>query len=221
MKIVCVFGDDTVNSYKRFSHIIDEIKKRGWEYISISPTNPISEVLASSSLFSTERLISVTDAQKISVKEYTWLSSHSQEHEGRLLLYFSASIPAAAKKLLPKDTVFEEFKLRKELFSFLETVVPNRGVALVTQFHEIIKTDAPELVLALLSRQIRDLAWVKTGGHGLTLPPWRMQKLTRQAQKFSVEQLTQFVSDLAEADIKSKTGLGELTLLLDLVFIKL
>jgi DNA polymerase III delta subunit len=45
--------------------------------------------------------------------------------------------------------------------------------------------------------------------------------LQNQAAKFSLEKLTQFVRDVSEADIKSKSGQGELTQLLDLIFIKL
>ncbi len=221
MKIVCVFGEESLGSYKRFSHIVDTTKKRNWEHLDVLPTHSLSEVLASGSLFSNERLITAHDAQKISIKDYEWLSKHNSEYEGRLLLYFPNTIPAAVKKLLPKDTVYEEFKQKKELFMFLESIEPNRGQLLIKQFHRIIETDAPELVLAMLGRHVRDLAWVKSGSIGLAAPPWRLQKLTRQAQKFSSDKLKQFIHDLSDADIKSKSGGGDITLLLDIIFIKL
>lgn len=219
MKIVCIYGDDTLSSYKRFTHIVAEIKKRGWEHLAAS--NSLSETLASGSLFSTERLVSATNASKISVKEYTWLDKHNDEYEGRLLLYFQASVPAAIKKLLPKETTYEEFKLKKELFGFLEMVAPGRGELLLKQFHKIIETDAPELVLAMLARQLRDLAWIKMDPKSMNIPDWRKRKLQNQATKFSLEKLQQFVSDVSDADIKSKRGQGEIVQLLDLIFIKL
>ncbi len=219
MKIVCIHGDDSLSSYTRFVHIIEEIKKRGWEHLSANTS--LSETLASGSLFSTERLVSASNASKISIKEYTWLNKHNSEYEGRLLLYFQGSLPAAIKKLLPKETTYEEFKLKKELFGFLEMVAPGRGELLVKEFHKIIKIDAPELVLAMLARQLKDLAWVKIDPKSLTIPDWRKRKLQNQATKFSLEKLQQFVHDVSEADIKSKTGQGEIVQLLDLLFIKL
>lgn len=219
MKIVCIFGDDTVNSYTRFAHIIEEIKKRGWEHLSANTS--LSETLASGSLFTSERLVSASNASKISAKEYTWLNKHNDEYEGRLLLYFQGIVPAAIKKLLPKTATYEEFKLKKELFGFLEMVSPGRGALLVKEFHKIIETEAPELVLAMLARQLRDLAWLKTDPTSMNVPDWRKRKLQSQATKFSLEKLKQLVSDVSEADIKSKSGQGELVQLLDIVFIKL
>lgn len=219
MKIVCIYGDDTLGSYKRFAHIIAEIRKRGWEHLPVNSS--LSETLASGSLFSTERLISASNASKISTKEYTWLHKHNDEYEGRLLLYFHGSVPAVIKKLLPKTTTYEEFKLKKELFEFLEMLAPGRGGFLLKQFHKIIETDAPELVLAMLARQLRDLAWIKMDPKSMNIPDWKKRRLQNQAAKFGLEKLQQLVSDVSEADIKSKSGQGEIVQLLDLIFIKL
>ena len=221
MKIVVIFGDDNVASRERYFKIIDGIKKRGWEHVPLrsEAKGGIAEQLVSTSLFPVETLYSLDSAAKVTIKEYEWINKHNEEHEGSLLLYFSNTIPAAIKKLLPKSTKFEEFKLKKELFSFLDTVYPGNKKRAVSLFQEIIKTDAPELVLALLARQMRDLAWIKSG-ETLNLPDWRKRKLASQADKFKENSLNEFIQALAKADVDSKTGRGELVTLLDIALIR-
>lgn len=219
MKIVCVCGDDIVSSRERYFKIIDGVKKKNWEHIAITSEKRLSEQLVGVSLFGGDRLYSCDTSAKISVKDYEWISKHAASTEGSLLLYFGAAIPAAIKKLLPKDTKFEEFKLKKELFVLLDAIYPGNSRRVVTLFHEVIKTDAPELVLALLARQLRDMSMVKLGGGG-AIPDWRRRKLMSQGGKFTHEALISFVNALAKADVDSKTGNGDLVTLLDIVFIK-
>ncbi len=220
MKVVVIFGDDEAKSDARFRHIVSQVKKRGWECVALADSSVLSEVIAGSSLFSNERLLSVMHAAKVPVKEYQWLATHHEQYDGRLLLYFKSTVPAAIKKLLPKDTVFEEFKLKKELFSIMDMVYPGNFTPVMKTFHTIIKTDPPELVMALLGRHLRDLVLVKAQSKALHLPAWRLQKLERQAKRFTNEQLLLFTHELAEADLKSKTGKGDLVVLIDLAISK-
>lgn len=219
MKIVVLFGEDNTASRARFGKIIDGIKKRGWEHIAIGNDQRLSELVVSESLFGEERLFSVSVGGKVPPKEYEWLSAHSKDIPGSLLLYFQGIVPAAIKKLLPKDTTFEEFAQKKEIFTFLDAVYPGNAQQAIALLHKSTEIDAPEMILAMLARHLRDVAWVKSGESGFSAPSWRVQKLQRQASKFSDEQLSSFVSALLQADLHSKTGQADLMLSLDIALL--
>lgn len=219
VKIVVLSGDDQISSRNRYFKIIDTLKKRGWEHVTLDASKKISEQLVSSSLFEVERIYTIDNPSKVNDKEYTWIFENADKHEGSLLIYFNKSIPAIIKRKLPKSTEYEEFKLPQKLFSFLDTVYPGNAKRSVQILHDVLETNPVELVLAMLSRQLKDLYLLKNGA--LNAPDWKKSKLNNQLNKFKENTLETLISNLSEADVKSKTGKGDLTTLLDLILVKL
>ena len=85
--------------------------------------------------------------------------------------------------------------------------------------HEVVENEALEMVLAMLGRHFRELYWVQNDAQSMKLPSWRTSKLKSQAHKFQDNSLSEFITNLAEIDVNSKTGKGDLAIALDLLLL--
>lgn len=206
MKIVALSGEDTEASRNRYYQIVNTLKKRNWEHLSLTPTQSFSDYLTRNSLFSEEVLVTVLDAQKVSTTQYEWVSANVDNITGSMLLYFPGAIPAAIKKTLPKGTKYEDFPLPKVLFPFLEHIGTYPSKKIILEFNEVIETSATELVFALLSKHVKDLYWLKVSPESVKFPDWRRQKLKRQLNYFKGESIEEFIGELSRIDLLAKRG---------------
>ena len=76
-------------------------------------------------------------------------------------------------------------------------------------------------ILSMLARQIQVLIEVKeTNGKGSSLHPYVIKKTLRYAQRFDLEQLHRFHTDLVEADYALKSSATDARLLLDTLLVR-
>jgi DNA polymerase III delta subunit len=211
MKIILLHGDHNLKSYQRLSVFITEAKKRGWEITRNS--------LTSTSLFAKEQLFIIDDLKKVNKRDFAWLKKNKEKLSGTLVIYHENTLPASSLKLLPKPDKIEEFKLPKLIFKFLDSFYPGNGKQCLKLLHQVIKTEAPEFVLALLARHLRDLYLVKTDIESLFYPSWRMSKLKKQAKHFSENKLKQIIKKLSQADVEAKTSAANLLDSLDFIIV--
>ena len=121
---------------------------------------------------------------------------------------------------MPADFKLEKFELPKILFTSLESFYPGNSERAIRLLHDLIKTEAVEMIFFMLSRHLRDLYWISTDPKSPQFPAWRASKLKSQANKFGTERLIQIISDLSDIDIDVKTSKANLLTSLDLLMVK-
>jgi len=221
MKIIVLHGDDERKLYDRLSKFIETAKSRSWEVAYLDdPALSIQEQLSSSSLFGNERFFIVRDISRLGKKELEWLSKKSKDLSVNLIIYHEGFISQAILKSLPKDIKIEEFKLPVILWNFLDGIYPGNAERSIKTFHQLIEKEAPEFIFTLIAKLFRDLYWVKVDSSSLSYQSWRISKLKSQSAHFTVQQLQQLISLLADIDIKVKTSKSDLISELDLLIIK-
>lgn len=180
MRIIVLHGDDTQKSYERLTVFINEAKKRNWKITDFS-----IEEIENQSLFDEESFYILKDYKLLDKKMLKKLKKYS----GNLIIYNTGKIPAPTLKNLNADKT-ELFELPQLLWKFLDNMT-------ITNFHELIKTQPVEYVLAMM-------AW----------------KFKQNYLKNPSSRNAELISELAEIDVKSKTGKADLLLSLDLFLLK-
>lgn len=221
MKITVISGEDTKKSRERFNYIIESIKKRGWEVHHFSKDGGMAlpDAISGGSLFSTERLIVLDGIAGISAHELDWIKKNTDKFDSKILIYTDRNLPKKFSDTLPKTVTFEKFDLPKLIFKFLETIYPKNAKNILTDLKKLLADYPMEFVMALLSRQMRDLYWVKVAPETYMAPSWLSQKLKRQSDKFDQQTLVNFIENLAKIDVESKTSSVSASLLLDLAIV--
>lgn len=219
MKIVVLHGDDTDKSYKRFSTILKGVKKKGWNVEEISVKDDIKNKLVNTSLFDSNVLYTIKNAEKIDKGSLNWLNENHSKFDAQLLLYSQKKIPATVKKSLPKSAKIENFERPVLLWKFLDSIFPGNSKQSLAIYTKISETEATELVVSLLGGLFRDMYVVHSGGK-LPYPDWRAKKISSQARKFTKSELKSIIAELAEIDYKSKTSDVDANLLIEMLLIK-
>lgn len=201
MKIIVLHGDDTIKLYERLTKFTEEAKKRQWEVTDYS-FNEISN----QTLFDSEKFFILRDYKKLDKTELKQLDKYL----GNLIIYHEGKIPALTLKTYNASKV-EVFELPQKLWGFLDNIS-------LKGLHEVIKTEAIEMVFALLASRMKDLYWAKVGI--LPYPSWRVSKLKSQGSKFSEETLKEVIQEMAEIDVNSKLGKENLLSSLDMLMVK-
>lgn len=221
MRIVVIHGDDSEKSWARLKKIIEVARQRSWEILKFDSTQKLllSELLSSASLFSEKRLLVVENGRTIGKKDLEWLKTHSKKYEGNLVIYFDDYFPASVKGFLPRDTKFEEYKLPKIIFKFLDGIYPGNSRSSITLLHRLLAGEPPELLFNLIAKRFKELYWIKTSASTLVYPSWRKGILKSQSARYPEGKLEELISQLAEADLKAKTGEASIVELLDLIML--
>lgn len=221
MKIIVLHGEDLVKSYGRLLKFIETAKARSWEVVYVDELpQTLQEILTGASLFGAERFFILKDVKRLAKKELDWLKKKYADLTGNLVIYHEGVLSQTFLKSLPKDTKVELFDLPKLIWKFLDDLYPGNSQKTVKEFHEIIERDAAEFVFTLIARHFRDLYWVKVEPASLPYQSWRVGKLKKQANNFSIYQLKDFITELSKIDIEVKTGKNDLVSALDLLLIK-
>lgn len=221
MKVIVLHGDNSDKSYERLKKFTDEAKGRSWEVINLSDSShSVRDNLSSGSLFGSERFFVLRDFKLLEKKDMDWINKKGAGLPGNLIIYSPTLINQTLLKVLPKGAKIEEFKVPKLIWSFLDHVYPGNLRNVLTEFHEIIKTEAPEFVFSLLARQFKNLYLLKFPSNKLGLQDWQISKLKKQADRFTDSKLKDILNNLSDIDYEVKTGKAELVSSLDLFMLK-
>ena len=200
MKIIVLHGDDVEKSYRRLTVFIKEAKRRGWDIVN-------DKIEETPSLFGTEKLIILRDYKVLGEKELTLVKNIP----GTLIIYNQKSTPAGFIKTLPKETKIEKYELPFLLWKFLDAFDINI-------FQEVTKNQPVEMIFAMMARRLRDLYWVKVGKPKMNA--WQLSKLQKQGSRWTKKELAEIIHEMAQIDVKSKTGGASLKDSLDLLIVK-
>ncbi len=217
MTIILLHGDDILSSKAELNSTIKEAKKKGFSifYISVGKLN-LAEQVSAKSLFAKESLYVLENANKILLTDFKWLTAHQKTLAGTLIVYNEGPIGARVKNLLPKNLNEKQFKLPPLIFSFLNSFYPGNSAKAVKLLHALVSTEPMEKIIHFLGRHLRDLYWVSRDPSLLPYKEdWRILKALSQAKRFKKGQIEETISDLAEADVVSKTSDTQVVGLLD------
>jgi len=218
MKITLIHGTDVEASQKRFYFILDAIKKRDWDIVTVEKSlATIPEQLTANSLFEKQRLFVINDFDLINKKDLEWLLKNHSRIETNLLIFKDGNVPKPVLQKLGKDIKLEQFNLPQILFVYLDSIYPGNHKKALHMFHALLVNEPVELVMAMMGSHMRDLLWVKVAPETIALQSWRKDKLLRQANKFGEEKLKVFIEKMAQIDIQVKTSQAKLTESIDLL----
>ncbi len=118
-----------------------------------------------------------------------------------------------------KDATVKFSKLPKNIFLFLDNLMPNNSKNLLNLFHQALGSGIKEeLILFMLQRQIRILLALSDPSNNepieelIRLAPWQMEKLERQSKIFEESNLKKIYKKLYEIEVGQKTGSLSLSL---------
>lgn len=222
MKIYLIHGEYNAKSYEKLQEYIAKAKEKNWKVVNCSEKTGLSiqETLSSTDLFESNKVYILDDLSKLQKKDFDWINKNYSSLKGILLLYSNSKIKSTIINKFINIDKQEEFSLPKNIFSFLESFYPKNSVSCIRLLHEILFKEKIEFIFYLLTKQLRDLYWVKTSPSNIPYPSWRVEKIEKQASKFSLDLLKEIINTMSEIDIKSKISKSNLIDLLDLVIIR-
>ncbi len=222
MKIILIHGEDTNSSRKYYLELTEKAKDAGFTVGDISnQTNlDLGEKLTGQSLFEEKILFVHEKLKNLTVKDLSWLKDKSEKYNGELILWYEGDTPLKIIKSFPKEINAKKFDLPKIIFNFLDSFYPGNCKNCLLLLSKILESQPIELIFAMLIRHVRDLYWVSVDSQN---PPsyqsWRIAKLKKQAEHFTVQKLKRIINFASEADIKTKTSDGTLKEFLDLIMV--
>jgi len=216
MKVLLIHGNDIENARRRLQKFADTARSRTWESVRMEAgTERVADVLQTQNLFNTPRFIIVESAQKMTKQDRDFLANESSHYSDTVVLFATTLVTKAFLDSVGKIDTIESFQIEVTLWKFLESFKKGNAKNALKLFHTTLASEAPEYILAMLSRLVRDMYQVKIEPKSMNLPDWRFQKLNTQASKFDEAELSKVIAELAEIDIGSKTSNVDLAGMLD------
>ena len=222
MKIIVLHGDNYLSSYKRKNNFINVAKKREMQVKKLLTGNKlsISEEITQNTLFDGDILYILDNYFDLNKKDISWLEKQSQNYEGNLVLYSNKALRETIFKNFPKPLVFEEFKLPRQIFKFLESFYPGNSEAALAILHSMQNLENINFIFVMLSRHLKDLYFVKETPSKIPYPSWRVSKLENQSSKFTAVKIKEIVHEMALIDVLVKTSSSKISDHLDLLIVK-
>lgn len=221
MEIIVLQGEDKLALEKRLSVFVAEARKRKWGVNRISAGESALDRIVLSNLFTSNNLFIIDDYRSLSKKDVKYLLKKIDDLEGVLVICSSGdSIPTSFLNNFPKIKKIENFNYPKIIFQFLDSIYPKNAKDALELLHQVLDKEPPELVFHLLAVRLRDIYWSKVDPSTLPYSSWQVEKIERQAAKFDLEKVKDFINELAKYDIEAKRSSLGLTFYLDLLITK-
>ncbi len=212
--LILIHGDHIVKSREILQQQIESARKQG-----------ITEIIhLDGKSCSLSELIQATESQslfgennRLVVIESLW-RRRSKTDLTDLLSYLGQQLPNNNSIIIWEDKVLTATQLKKlsgfkptavtipkSIFKLTDSITPTTSKKQLIQiFNTTLETDAPEFILIMLARQIRQL--IQALDPSNKLPPWQKQKLSKNAQTFGLKKLVRLHHQLTQLDVNNKTG---------------
>jgi DNA polymerase III delta subunit len=221
MEIIILQGENNLALKERLSKFVNEAKKRNWSIIRIEKEERVLDKILLSGLYDKGNLFIVEDYKSISKSDLKYLKEKVAKIDGVLVICSQGgNIPSSILKNFPKIKKIENFDYPKIVFQFLDSLYPSNSKNAILLFHQMLEREPEELIFHLISSRLKDLYWVKTDPSTLPYPSWQVEKLERQASRFTRDNLRQLIEELALLDIEAKRSSLGLVYYLDLLLVK-
>ncbi len=226
--ITILHGEDIVSSRNE----LIAIKARFDSSYEVASLNEITaqeervtQILQSNSLFAQKKALIIENLHEVKDKKvFTKLLNliTANETSADIILWFNKLLTKIQLGKFTKKTGIKEFSLPKNLFKFLDNIVPKNSRLMFSQLSDIRKNQSDEFIFLMIVRQIRLLLLAKDNKlEGM--PTWMKMKLERQAHNFTINVLKEIYQELFMIDVKIKTGQNTLPIgaQLDLLLLKI
>jgi DNA polymerase III delta subunit len=221
MEIIILQGENNLALKERLSKFVNEAKKRNWSIIRIEKEERVLDKILLSGLYDKGNLFIVEDYKSISKSDLKYLKEKMAKIDGVLVICSQGgNIPSSILKNFPKIKKIENFDYPKIVFQFLDSLYPSNSKNAILLFHQMLEREPEELIFHLISSRLKDLYWVKIDPSTLPYPSWQVEKLERQASRFTQDNLRQLIEELALLDIEAKRSSLGLIYYLDLLLVK-
>ncbi len=202
-----IYGEDIVASRNYLNKLKEEAKEAGRSVVNFEPKRGVTELVQAiegGGLFGDEALIVVEGALKIKeVGDYL-----IKQAPTNLKWWEEGKVNKTIVNKLRGEV--KEFAIKKELFTFLESLKPRNQKTILSLWERLREDEAAEMVFFMLLRQWKQLIAAVDGG--IEGPSWLQGKLRAQGAMFGLERLLKLHEQLYEIEKKVKTGRGLLTL---------
>lgn len=205
-------GEDIISSRKAFLDHLESLKLRNLEEMRINGKDisdeALENILGSQTLFGEKRVLSVENfltGQKTKEKEKI-LEKILSFKDATVIFWENKDFSRNEQLKFSQCFIFKNFKLPSSLFVFLESLSPKNIQENLLRFRNAIAAVDPNFIFLMMVRQIRLLILSKNINTKLTLPPWQISKLKKQANLFELENLIEIYKKLQRIDFEQKTS---------------
>jgi len=212
--MICVLhGENIVQSRRQLTGEIEKAQKEFIEVVRLDGKTISSPdlvlALESKSLFKNSRLIVIErlfSLPKFSEKEKL-IKLISNNQDENIIIWEDKEIPSQTVRKYSPVFSFQLFKLSSVVFNFLDSLKPGDKKDNLENFHRCLAQEEPEMIFAMLIRQIRLLILAKEGEEFLeALSDWQKRKFFSQAKLFNLETLKRLYQKLLDIDFQQKTS---------------
>ncbi len=217
MMLIILHGENIIDSRNKLVELINDAKNKNKsiERLDAKKINPgiLESKLVKQDLFGTEITIIIEELHSLPrSKQKNILVELIAKSEVNVILWEKRKLTATMLKKFPQAKTIE-FKLSNSLFNWLDSLSGNKKnkKQQITTLHQALKDEDPYLCLIMLARQTRMLIQVKESGT-MAGSPWMVQKIKKQSQLFSLQQLLNIHRQLLNIDLHQKTSTNALNL---------
>lgn len=204
IKIIC--GEDVIASRIYFQQLKNQYRTKNYTIAEIASENIIDL---------NESILTLFDNKKIYFSNFVYhkvpknkkLINKLEElsKDPNLMLYI---FEEKKKYDLPyfKNFFIIEFKPQNDIFKLLDNFIPNNKINFLEIINKIIDKKNENMFLYLLTKRVRELLIVKSGGKLKTKNAWYKNKITHQSYYWPSEKLIRFYQGLLNIEKNIKTS---------------
>jgi hypothetical protein len=188
-------------------------KKKMISFLMGINSSTISKMLQTTNLLErTRQSASKTFSKRKPSKDMDAITEYVKASEKNYDIIFWESKQLTKKPLVTfSHATVKAYLLPQSLFAFLDAIQPEHTKTLLHLYHQALTHTEAEMILAMLTRQVRLLLAISEESidpieEVKRLAPWQKNKLLSQSRQFSLQKLQNLHSQLYALDVQSKTG---------------
>lgn len=216
MKTIFLIGNDVEKIENRSLFLTHQAKEKKYKIIKISDSLKFIEAIRDADLFSTKKLIIVNKLSDLNTSDLNQINQMRDNTDTVIILKNENPPPATKLKYFGSDIKIENYNLPKVIWNLLDSFKKNNANQFFDLLEKSLQTEPIELIFYLLNQRIISLYFAKTNPSKLNIASWQVTKFQNQAENFEAGDLKHIIGELAEIDIKSKTGVSDMRTLIDL-----
>ncbi|TSC90423.1 MAG: Uncharacterized protein G01um10145_95 [Microgenomates group bacterium Gr01-1014_5] len=209
MNSYLLHGENHPESRKKLSLLISQAETQGWEIVRLDgPEDKIdlNTISGTASMFGSGNFLVVENYFSNNKKAVQLVKEllDKPNPQTAFLFWESKTLAPQTARSLAKYLQIEEFKIPKILFNFLDSFIPGNAKHSLRLLQKAKRENSPDMLVIMLSRQIRLLYCLLTDSKNLKLPDWQKRNLEKQAKNFTSDKLLRIHKQLLELDRKNK-----------------
>lgn len=217
--ITLLHGDNVESSRNELMRLKEQaigIEIRILDGRSINETN-FTQALEANSLFSGSTLVIIENLfgklgkkQKLITSLSAIITRSSTATD--IILWEDREVSITVIKSLGSGVKVQLFKTPISLFQFLDNLGLGSAKNSLFLFQKTLETHAPELILTMIVRRLRQVIMLKDHVMPEGLQDWQASRLTSQAKSFTMEKLLSMYQRLLDIEYAIKSGNSAFTL---------